>query len=281
LLGVNETGGLSEILINSKWGAGEKDYLPCVSCRSTVTAKAVSFLFFIGSRKACQEFNIAISGEKYMNMVLLCILWIIWCAMHSILIDVSVIKAIKNYAPVLTRCYRLVYNGLSLVTLIPLIIITRMTGGPMIVSWDGYTILVRLLLLVTALLLFRAGARKYDLQHFLGIKQFQTGEEHLLLSDTEEFTEAGVFGITRHPWYFGSLLFIWSMLGQYPLPVFLAVCILSIYLVIGTVLEERKIVARYGESYQRYRQRVSMLFPWKWLARVVLCRCRSCEKKVG
>ena len=222
---------------------------------------------FMGSGFVLQELNIATSGEIFMNMVLLCFLWISWCVMHSLLIDVSVVKTIQNHASGLIRYYRLLYNGLSVVTLIPLVIVTRMTEGQVIISWEGYAVLVRVLLLTTALLLFKGGARKYDLQYFLGVKQLQTGEEHLLLSDTEEFTEAGVFGITRHPWYLGSLLFLWSMFGQYPLPVFLAVCILSIYLLIGTMLEERKIVALYGDSYRRYRQRVSMFFPWKWLVR--------------
>jgi protein-S-isoprenylcysteine O-methyltransferase Ste14 len=113
--------------------------------------------------------------------------------------------------------------------------------------------------------LFQGGAKKYDLQYFLGVKQLRTGEEHLLLSDTDEFDETGVFSITRHPWYFGSLLLLWSILPQYSLPVFLTACILSMYLVIGTMLEERKIIARYGDGYRRYQQRVSMLFPWKWL----------------
>jgi protein-S-isoprenylcysteine O-methyltransferase Ste14 len=204
-----------------------------------------------------------------MDLVLLCILWISWCTIHSVLIDASVVGLIKNYAPGLTRYYRLLYNGLSLVTFIPLIIVTRMAEGQVIVSWEGYAISVRILLLAVAFLLLKGGAKKYDLVYFLGVKQLQTGEEHLLLSDTEEFTETGVFGITRHPWYFGTLLLIWSILPKYPLPVFLAVCILSVYLVIGTMLEERKIVAQYGDSYRRYRQRVSMLFPWKWLMRLL------------
>ncbi len=75
----------------------------------------------------------------------------------------------------------------------------------------------------------------------------------------------GVFGLVRHPWYLGSLLLIWSALPVYPLPKFVAAVILSCYLVIGTLLEERKIIARHGERYRAYQQRVSMLFPWKWL----------------
>ncbi|TKB25101.1 isoprenylcysteine carboxylmethyltransferase family protein [Desulfopila sp. IMCC35006] len=207
--------------------------------------------------------------RKNMNAVLLSILWIAWCTMHSILIDASILRHIKTHVPRLTRYYRLLYNGLSAITLVPLIIMTKMAGGPVVVNWEGNAVFVRVSFLVTALLLFRGGAQKYDLQYFLGLKQLQTGEEHLLLSEKEEFLETGVFGITRHPWYLGSLLFLWSMLAEYPLPVFLAVCILSVYLVIGTMLEERKIVTQYGERYRRYRQRVSMLFPWKWLVRLL------------
>jgi protein-S-isoprenylcysteine O-methyltransferase Ste14 len=185
--------------------------------------------------------------------------------MHSVLIDTSVLGLIKKHAPGLTRYYRIFYNALSLMTLIPLVIATRLAEGQVIINWEGYAVPVRILLLAAAFMLFIWGAKKYDMSYFLGIKQLKTGEEHLLLTDSEEFSETGVFGITRHPWYFGSLLFLWSILPAYPLPVFLAVCILSIYLVLGAMLEERKIIAQYGDSYRRYRKRVSMLFPWKWL----------------
>jgi methanethiol S-methyltransferase len=203
-----------------------------------------------------------------MNLFLLCILWLCWCTMHSVLIDASVIGLVKKHWSGCTRYYRLFYNALSLGTLLPLVIVTRMTEGQVVFSWEGAIVPIRLVLLLAAVLLFRGGAKKYDLQYFLGIRQLQTGEEHLLLSEITEFTETGVFGIIRHPWYLGSLLLLWSGLSDYSLPVFLAVCILSVYLVIGTMLEERKIIARYGEAYCHYRQRVSMLFPWKWLWRL-------------
>jgi protein-S-isoprenylcysteine O-methyltransferase Ste14 len=199
------------------------------------------------------------------NLTLLCILWIGWCAMHSLLIDTSVLGLVKRHLAGLTRYYRILYNGLSLVTFVPLLAATRMIDGPVIVVWQGYTAAGRYLLLGFALILFIGGARKYDLRYFLGLRQLRTGEDHLLLSETGEFAETGVFGVTRHPWYFGSLLFLWSMSAAYSLPVFLAVAIMSLYLVIGTVLEERKIVARYGDRYRRYQRQVSMLFPWKWL----------------
>ena len=218
--------------------------------------------------KVWKLMSLEISGEIFMRVMLLCILWIIWCALHSILINAAVLGRIRSQAPGMTRYYRLLYNGLSLVTLIPLLVMTKRAGGPVIFSWDGYALSLRVIFLIITFLLFRGGAQQYDLQYFLGVKQLRTGKEHLLLSETEEFLETGVFGITRHPWYLGSLFFIWSMLGEYTLSAFLVACILSVYLVIGTMLEERKIVAQYGAQYCRYRQRVSMLFPWKWLAQL-------------
>lgn len=239
------------------------------TCRDSIL-QAFPGVNTVGSLCA-YEFIFTLGGKEiFMNVLFLCMLWMSWCAMHSILINVSVARLIKKQISWLTPYYRLLYNGLSLFTFIPLIIATRMADGPVMVSWQSYyAIPVRVVLLVTALLLFIGGAKKYDLLYFLGVKQLQTGEEHLLLSETEIFTETGVFGITRHPWYLGSLLFIWIMLAEYPLPVFLAVCIMSVYLVVGTMLEEKKIVAVYGDSYCLYRQRVSMLFPWKWLARLL------------
>lgn len=200
-----------------------------------------------------------------MTVAILCILWIMWCTIHSLLITPSVLNFIKKHATGLTRFYRLFYNAFSLITLIPLVVATRFAEGQMIINWEGYLVPVRILFLAAAVTLFIGGAKKYDLSYFLGIKQLKTGEQHLLLTDTEEFSETGVLGITRHPWYFGSLLFLWSILPYYILPAFLAVCILSTYLVVGALLEERKIISQYGESYRRYQRRVSMLFPWKWL----------------
>jgi protein-S-isoprenylcysteine O-methyltransferase Ste14 len=37
------------------------------------------------------------------------------------------------------------------------------------------------------------------------------------------------------------------------------------YFIIGAFLEERKLLAEFGEEYIGYQRRVSMLFPFKWV----------------
>ena len=35
------------------------------------------------------------------------------------------------------------------------------------------------------------------------------------------------------------------------------------YIIVGILLEERDLVGMFGDDYRRYRQRVSMLVPWR------------------
>lgn len=200
-----------------------------------------------------------------MNIYVFAALWIAWCAMHSILIDASVVDFVKASIPGLVRYYRLLYNGLSLATFLPLADFTRRQGGEVMFVWQGWGVPVRLLFLAGAMLLFWFGAKRYSLRSFLGIQQFRDGGNHLLLSTAQDFRAIGVFSLTRHPWYLGSFLMLWTIFGEYPRPIFMAVGILSLYLVVGTLLEEKKIVREYGDTYRCYQKQVSMLFPWKWL----------------
>lgn len=197
--------------------------------------------------------------------LVLSVLWVLWCGMHSALIDPVVADRIKNRFPEVMRYYRLLYNGLSLSTFVPLMLYTRGQGGAVVFGWQGWGEMLRMLLLLFALVLFWRGAKRYDLRFFLGLDQLASGKATVLLSSSENFSATGIFSLTRHPWYLGSLLFLWSIFPEYSRSVFIAVLILSLYLVVGTVLEERKILREHGDSYRRYQQQVSMLFPWKWL----------------
>ena len=74
-------------------------------------------------------------------------------------------------------------------------------------------------------------------------------------------------GVVRHPFYSGSFLLIWA--GHLDTTRLIINSILSIYLVVGTLLEEQKLLSEFGDVYRDYQKEVSMLFPWKWIKRIV------------
>lgn len=72
----------------------------------------------------------------------------------------------------------------------------------------------------------------------------------------------GPYRWVRHPLYACTLLFLWSDPDLTADRLLLDV-LWTAWVVFGTVLEERDLVAELGEKYREYRRRVPMLLPWR------------------
>jgi protein-S-isoprenylcysteine O-methyltransferase Ste14 len=198
-----------------------------------------------------------------MKMFMLAVLWIIWCALHSGMISVTATRQLKRWLGRQFFIYRLIFNLVAMITLIPVIVFEQSLRGPMLFRWQGFLILFQVILLISALLLFLAGARHYDLLQFSGLRQLKSGSSHNTLTETGELDTTGILDITRHPWYLGAILFIWTR--DIDTSALVTNIILTLYLILGTILEERKLLIEYGDDYRRYQEKVSMLIPIKWL----------------
>ena len=202
-----------------------------------------------------------------MRYLLLVTLWTGWCALHSALISLSVTESLRRRFPGGFRFYRLLYNLFSAVTLLPVVFYTYSLTEKPLVSWEGPWRAVPILLGATALYLLVAGARRYDLRRFLGLRQIDDAKACSVLTDDCSLDTGGVLGVVRHPWYSAGILLVWAR----PLDAaaVLTNLIVSGYFVVGAVLEERKLAVQFGEQYADYRRQVSMLFPFKWLGRML------------
>jgi protein-S-isoprenylcysteine O-methyltransferase Ste14 len=212
-------------------------------------------------------FTLSIGGglQKMTQYTLLVIVWITWCALHSALVSLSLTEPLRKRFPDASRYYRIVYNVVSVVTLLPVLLYTFSLRGTPIFSWQGPWRFVQMAMAVSALVFFLAGARHYDLFQFLGLRQLKDEKACSVLTDDCSLDTSGVLSLVRHPWYAGGILIIWAR----PLDTsaILTNFVLTGYFVVGTRLEERKLTAQFGQEYADYQQRVSMFLPLKWMDR--------------
>ena len=208
-----------------------------------------------------------ITTESYL---LLIVAWTAWCGLHSALICVPVTNHFDRVLGENFRFYRLAYNLISIATLAVPVFLTLsiQRSETVLLAWAGMAEIIRFFLIGTAVILFISGGKQYDLNHFLGISQVRTRQPTQLLKDQDVFAVSGVSRMIRHPWYLGGILIVWSAPNSFfPSTVITAVMI-SLYFLVGTMLEEHKLVKHFGDDYRNYQREVSMLFPMKWLNRL-------------
>ena len=73
---------------------------------------------------------------------------------------------------------------------------------------------------------------------------------------------SGPYRFVRHPMMAGTLVLLWVHPVMTPTLALLSGG-LSLYVLLGTWLEERDLLRRFGAAYRAYRQRVPALLPWR------------------
>jgi len=201
----------------------------------------------------------------YQDYILLSLLWIAYCVVHSALISITVTDFLERALGDKYRFYRLFFNIFSVGTLVPLLMYSNSARWKteLLFTWEGHLRIIQYCLIALAAILVLTGARHYSMLQFLGIRQILQARSGGAMTESGVFDSSGVLGVVRHPWYVAVFILLWAKdLNLTGITINL---VLSAYLVIGTLLEERKLVFKCGEKYELYQGQVSMFIPLKWL----------------
>lgn len=199
--------------------------------------------------------------SKLYSIGILALVWAFWCSMHSLLISRSFTARMKEIWGIKFAYYRLAYNSFSILTLIPVVVYQQLLDEKMIFSWPGPWLLLKFGMYLASFVFFYGGYLVFDMQYVLGLKQIDEmrGDRKI---EAMNFNTTGILEYVRHPWYSGAILLVWAF-GPISDVSLVSKIILTAYLIIGTFLEEKKLIREIGEPYLAYRKKVPMLIPWK------------------
>jgi methanethiol S-methyltransferase len=205
----------------------------------------------------------------------LALLWAVYCVVHSWLISISATRFFQRVLGTGYRFFRLFFNIFSLSTLIILVLYSNSPRfqGSILFAWNGNWRLLRYSLVFVAVLLVISGARHYSMSQFVGLQQIRSNRSSGALTQSGDFDATGVLSLVRHPWYLAVFILLWA--SDLNIGTVVVNIVLSAYLIIGTLLEERKLAYEFGDKYREYQDKVSMLIPLKWLRQL-----KRAQKKV-
>lgn len=184
--------------------------------------------------------------------------WLLWCGAHSLLAHPAVKGCLQRRLGRWQGYYRLLYNLLAIATLLPVVTIYLEASGPVLVAWPDWLAPLPWVMRGLALWLLLAGARAYGMRRFLGLDPLTPGKTTRTAAG-EPLVVTGILQYLRHPWYSAGLLLLWGRdLAARDL---VTAILLSGYLYLGSVLEERRLVAEFGDRYRRYQREVPRFLP--------------------
>lgn len=191
--------------------------------------------------------------------------WVLYFAVHSLLASISAKEFVASRFEKFMPYYRLTYNILAVVLLfVPLGIMHSFDGG-WLWRWTGVFSWISIALTALAIVGFFWSSKYYDMGEFLGFRQMS--EQIASVDDQEQFYLSPFHRWVRHPWYFFALLLIWTR--DMNEAMLISAIMMTLYFIIGSSFEDKKLIRYHGEIYQRYRELVPGLIPlpWKYLTR--------------
>jgi protein-S-isoprenylcysteine O-methyltransferase Ste14 len=180
---------------------------------------------------------------------------VVWGIVHSLLASLGFKELLRrSFGDGVMRFYRLLYNLFAVISFLPaLYLMVSLPDQPLYQVPPPWSYLMRagqgfsLLLLIVSVL-------QTDVLSFVGLRQLVEEQKPGAL------VTRGLYRLVRHPLYTFSLFILW-LSPSLSLNSFIVYLALTIYILIGIIFEERKLLREFGQDYASYRSVTPMLIP--------------------
>jgi protein-S-isoprenylcysteine O-methyltransferase Ste14 len=190
------------------------------------------------------------------NHIILVVLWVLFGLFHSVLAANWCKRLVQQRLGAHFKYYPFSYSVFAAVTLIAILVYQITLQSKLLYMAPGWVKLLLCLPLVMGVVIMGALIKKYFFS-LSGISVFYKEQP------AGKLELGGWNQYMRHPLYFGTLLTLWSLFFIFPYVKNLLAClVVTLYTIWGARLEEKKLVAQFGEQYKAYKSRVPMLLPW-------------------
>ena len=186
------------------------------------------------------------------------LLCLIFFVQHSVMIRRPFRAWLGRFVP--EHLHGALYAVASGLCLLALVVLWQPTGPPL-ASAGGFLRWLLRGFVLAALVVFFWGIRALGSFDALGVRPIQAflrGKEVPQLP----LTIRGPYRWVRHPLYTQSLIVIWCF-PDLTWDRLLFNMLWTVWIIVGSVLEERDLTATFGHPYREYQRSVPMLIPWR------------------
>lgn len=185
---------------------------------------------------------------------------IVWGTVHSLLASMRIKDLLcRLFGDGFMKFYRLFYNIFAVISIVPILYLVATLPDKTLYQIPApYSYLMRVGQAASALLLL-AAVFQTDLLSFAGLRQLFEEEK------SGPLITSGLYRFVRHPLYTFSLLILWFSPSM-SLNSLIVYAALTLYVLVGILFEERKLLREFGQEYADYRSATPMLIPGLRLA---------------
>ena len=188
-------------------------------------------------------------------MLLLIFIIALWGILHSLLASLRFKKFLRRtLGNGFMKFYRLFYNIFAVFSIATaLYLMITLPDRILYQVPSPWSYLMRIGQVVSAIFLF-AAAMQTDILSFAGLRQVVEEEKK------GDLITSGLYRFVRHPLYTFSLLILW-LSPSLSVNSFIVYMALTLYVLLGIIFEERKLLREFGQEYAHYKSVTPMLIP--------------------